>query len=134
MTRHTVTAGTPGAIDEATAEDQGKALAMVQRLLRERGIRAWCQHTISLGLFADRTDEVTWPDRPAFRSWLDRYPPELTVIGPQGCCDVTVTMGPRSGCYLVSLRSTTDPQIVRSEHPEQVVDLILAAQPDQETR
>ncbi|MFI6886499.1 hypothetical protein [Streptosporangium canum] len=120
-------------VDEATAEDQDKALAVVQRLLKERGIRSRCHHTISLGMFASHTDEVTWPNRP-FRSWLDRHPPELAVIGPQGGHDVTVTIGSRSGSYLVSLPSTPDPQIVRSEHPEKVVALILAAQPEQESR
>ncbi|MEU4540056.1 hypothetical protein AB0G15_34970 [Streptosporangium sp. NPDC023825] len=39
----------------------------------------------------------------------------------------TVTMGPRSGSYLVSLRDGSGPQPVRSEHPEQVVALIVAA-------
>ncbi|WP_436759503.1 hypothetical protein [Streptosporangium sp. V21-05] len=58
---------------------------------------------------------------------MNRYPPELAVIAPGGRREATVTMGPRSGCYLVSLRNGTDPQTVRSEHPEQVVKLILAA-------
>ncbi|MDP9864771.1 MULTISPECIES: hypothetical protein [Streptosporangium] len=123
MTQHTATAESPKAIDEATAESQDKALAVVQRLLKERGIRARCHHTISLGLFANRADEVTWPNRP-LRCWLDRHPPELAVIGSQGGYDVTVTMGPRSGSYLVSRRTDPEPQVVRREHPEKVVDLI----------
>ncbi|MEV6863105.1 hypothetical protein AB0M44_19145 [Streptosporangium subroseum] len=102
-------------------------MAIVQRLLKERGIRAQCHHMISLGLFAGREDAATWPNRPPLRSWVDRYPPELAVTGPQGWCDATVTMGPRSGCYLVSFRDGPDLQTVRSEHPELVVDLILSA-------
>ncbi|MFD8561565.1 hypothetical protein ACWDOR_30500 [Streptosporangium canum] len=123
MTEHAAPAESPQVIDEATAESQDKSLAVVQRLLKERGIQAQCHHMISLGLFANRTDKVTWPNRP-LRSWLDRHPPELAVIGPQGRHDVTVTMGPRSGSYLVSRRTDPEPQITRSEHPEKVVDLI----------
>ena len=114
---------TPIPVDDATAESQDRALAVIQRLLEERGIRVRRHHTISLGLFTNRTDETTWPNRP-LRSWLYRYPPELAVIGPLGCCDITVTMGPRSGSYLVSLPSDPEPRIVRSGCPEEVVDLI----------
>ncbi|MET8340271.1 hypothetical protein [Streptosporangium canum] len=62
------------------------------------------------------------------QSWTRRYPPELTVTGSQGWCDATVTVGPRSGCYLVSLRNGSDLQKVRGEQPEKVVDLILAVE------
>lgn|GEM_PF-5331247 len=40
-----------------------------------------------------------------------------------------VTVGPRSGCYLVCLRGGSDPRVVRGEYPELVVELILAARP-----
>ncbi|WP_440069777.1 hypothetical protein [Streptosporangium sp. OZ121] len=115
----------PPAVDEATVETHDKALAVVQRLLNERGIRAHRHHTISLGLFANSA--AAWPDQPPLRSWMERHPPELTVKGPQGWRMATVTMGPRSGSYLVSLRDSSDLQAVRSEHPEQVVALIVAA-------
>ncbi|WP_440073807.1 hypothetical protein [Streptosporangium sp. OZ121] len=115
----------PPVVDEATVESHDRALAVVQRLLIERGIRAHRHHTISLGLFANSA--VAWPDQPPLRSWMERHPPELTVKGPQGWCEATVTMGPRSGCYLVSIRNGADLQTVRQEHPEKVVDLILAA-------
>jgi hypothetical protein len=115
----------PPTVDEATVEIHDKALAVVQRLLTERGIRAHRHHTISLGLFANSA--AAWPDQPPLRSWMERHPPELTVKGPQGWCEATVTMGARSGSYLVSLRNGSDLQAVRSEHPEKVVDLILAA-------
>ncbi|MEV0422567.1 hypothetical protein [Streptosporangium canum] len=39
-----------------------------------------------------------------------------------------MTVGPRSGYYLVSLRNGSDLQKVRGEHPEKVVDLILAVE------
>ncbi|MEV6158666.1 hypothetical protein AB0L53_50905 [Nonomuraea sp. NPDC052129] len=115
---------TPIPVDDTTAESQDRALAVIQRLLTERGIRVRRHHTISLGLFTNRTDEATWLNRP-LRSWLHRYPPELAVVGPQGRFDVTVAMGPRSGSYLVSLPSDPEPQIVKSECPEKVVDLIV---------
>jgi hypothetical protein len=88
----------PPVVDEAAVEIHDKALAVVQRLLTERGIRAHRHHTISLGLFANRA--AAWPDQPPLRSWMERHPPELTVKGPQGWCEATVTMGPRSGSYL----------------------------------
>ncbi|WP_449066675.1 hypothetical protein [Planomonospora algeriensis] len=116
----------PPVVDEATAEKQDRALAVVHRLLAERGIRARRHHTISLGLFGDHAGGI-WPDRSLRRYWLDRYPPELTVTGPQGGRDATVTMGPRSGCYLVSLRNGPDLETVRSEQPERVADLIATA-------
>ncbi|MBB2909524.1 hypothetical protein FHS43_000770 [Streptosporangium becharense] len=114
----------PLAVNEATVENDDKALVIVQRLLRERGVRSQRHHTISLGLFPG--SEVTWPDRP-MRSRLDRYPPELTVIDSGGRQDATVTMGLHSGCYLVSLREDPDPHTVPRKHPEKVVELILAA-------
>lgn len=112
----------PPAVDEATVELHDKALAVVQRLLIERGIRAHRHHTISLGLFANSA--AAWPDQPPLRSWMERHPPELAVIGPQGGCSVTVTMGPLPGSYLVTRHSNPNPQIIRIERPEKVVDLI----------
>lgn len=111
-------------IDETAAENQDRALAVVQQLLKERGVRARCHHTINLRLLASRVEETNWPDRPVLRSWLERYPPELEVIGPQGWREATVTMGPRSGFYLVSLRAGPGLQKVGREHPEKVADLI----------
>ncbi|MEV6866289.1 hypothetical protein AB0M44_35505 [Streptosporangium subroseum] len=127
MTQSAIPAESPEVIDEATAECHDRALAVVQGLLIERGIRAHRHNTISLGLYGSHLDFPTWPNRPAFRSWMNRHPPELTVIGPQGWRDVTVTMGLRSGCYLVSIRNGPDLQAVRPEQPEKVVALILAA-------
>ncbi|MGW4421160.1 hypothetical protein [Streptosporangium sp. NPDC004631] len=123
----------PLPVDEATAESQDRALAVVQRLLQERGIRARCHHTIGLGLYANRMDGVVWPDRPALRSWTERYPPELIVSGSRGWREATVTVGPRPGCYLVCLRDAPDPRTVGEERPEKVVELILAAGPKRAT-
>ncbi|GAA0825463.1 hypothetical protein GCM10009525_18550 [Streptosporangium amethystogenes subsp. fukuiense] len=114
-------------ITDATAESQDEALAVVQRLLTERGIRSHRHNTISLGLYGSHLDLPTWPNRPDSRTWMKRHPPELAVIGPQGWRDATVTVGSRSGCYLVSIRNGPDLQAVGQEQPEKVVDLILAA-------
>ncbi|WP_440104572.1 hypothetical protein [Streptosporangium sp. H16] len=114
-------------IDESTAASHDQALCAVQRLLTERGIRAQRHTTISLGLYGDHLNPPNWPNRPDSRSWMNRHPPELAVTGPQGWRDVTVTVGSRSGCYLVSIRNGPDLQTVGREHPEKVVDLILAA-------
>jgi hypothetical protein len=117
----------PPHADEATAEIQDKALAVVQRLLKERGIRARCHHTISLGLFAAREDAAGWPDKTPLRSWMTRYPPEPAVVGSQGGRDAPVTVGPHSGCYLVAVRGGSGAEMVRCENPAKVVDLILTA-------
>lgn len=131
MTQHAAPAESQEVVDEATAERHNRALAVVQRLLIERGIRARRHQTINLWLYASRSDALPRPERPTPRSWMNRYPPELAVIGPGGRREATVTVGPRSGCYLVSLRDRSDPQTVRSEHPEQVVELLLAARPEE---
>ncbi|MEV6861253.1 hypothetical protein AB0M44_09645 [Streptosporangium subroseum] len=39
-----------------------------------------------------------------------------------------MTMGERSGCYLVSMRDGRDIETVPAEKPERVANLILAAQ------
>ncbi|MFF3444594.1 hypothetical protein [Streptosporangium sp. NPDC002721] len=114
-------------ITDAAAESQDRALAVVQRLLTEHGIRAHRHNTISLGLYGNHVDLPTWPNRPDSRTWMKRHPPELAVIGPQGWRDITVTVGPRSGCYLVSIRNGPELEAVGQEQPEKVVDLILAA-------
>lgn len=127
MIRHTAPIGSAETIDEATADLHDTALAVVQRLLRERGVRARCHHRIGLGLYANRMDGVVWPDRSPLRSWMERHPPELVVIGSRGLRVVTVTVGARSGCYLVALHDGSDLQAVRREWPERVVELVLAA-------
>lgn len=90
-------------LGEGAVERQDRALAVVQRLLRERGIRSRCYHTISLGLSAVREDKAgsAVASGPSF--WLERFPPELVVTGPQGWREATVTIGDRSSAYLLSL-------------------------------
>ncbi|WP_271216319.1 hypothetical protein [Streptosporangium carneum] len=104
----------------------------MQRLLRERDIRARREYTISLGLFAGRPDIAQRPDKPPLRSWETHLPPVLALVG-QGWRGVTVTIGPRTGSYLVSLPGTADPQTVDRERPEKVVELIMAAGPQTAT-
>ncbi|MFF3441538.1 hypothetical protein [Streptosporangium sp. NPDC002721] len=124
MTRRAVRAESRGMVDEATMARHDRALAVVQRLLIERGIRAHRHHTINLGIFTTRPGAPSGPGRPGFRSRTDRHPPELTVIA-QGRRAATVTIGPRSGCYLVSVRSGLNLHAVRREQPHMVVELIV---------
>lgn len=119
----------PLSIDEKTAETQDKALAVLQQLLKERGVRSRCHQVISLGLFANRQDATSWPDKPPVRSWLSRCPPELVVIDPAGRGDVTVTMGARAECYSVCPHNAPAPQAVSRKQPEKAVELILANGP-----
>ncbi|WP_329087348.1 hypothetical protein [Streptosporangium sp. NBC_01469] len=126
-----------GMVDEATAERHDRALAVVQRLLIERGIRAHRHHPISLGVFAAQPGAPTQPGAPArtggpaFRSRADRHPPELAVIA-QGRRAATVTIGPRSGCYLVSVRrGGPNLHAVGREQPHRVVELIVTDRLDE---
>ncbi|MDP9848662.1 hypothetical protein [Streptosporangium lutulentum] len=100
-------------------------LAVVQRLLKAREVRSRVVHTVDLKLFGD--------GRPYPLGHHILHAPELTVHDAAGSAAATVTMGPRSGCYLVSLRNGSDPQTVRRERPERVANLICAAQPGDET-
>ncbi|MGW4423812.1 hypothetical protein [Streptosporangium sp. NPDC004631] len=122
-------------LGEGEVERQDRALTVVQRLLRERGIRSRCHHTISLGLSAVREGGAACTDGassviasasgPSF--WLERFPPELAVTGPQGWPEATVTIGVRSGAYLLSLRNGPDLQKVARAEPEKVASLIAGA-------
>ncbi|GAA4196832.1 hypothetical protein GCM10022252_44780 [Streptosporangium oxazolinicum] len=155
MTRRAVRTESLGMVDEATAQRHDRALAVVQRLLIERGIRAHRHHPISLGVFATQpgapaqpgvtaqpgapaqSDASTQPGAPArpggpvFRSRADRHPPELAVIA-QGRRAATVTIGPRSGCYLVSVRrGGPNLHAVGRERPHRVVELIVTDRLDE---
>lgn len=114
------------AVTEAAAERQDRALAVVQRLLKERGIPSRRDHRISLGLFANRVDLV-WPDRTVPRSWARRYPPELVVTDSQGRLTATVTIERRSGRYLLALHGGLDSEPVRTHEAGKVVVLITQA-------
>lgn len=102
-------------VTDATAERHDRALAVVQRLLRDRRVRAYAVHTISLKLSGD--------GRPFPRGEHKRYVPELVAYSDAGRMVATVAVGPRTGCYLVS-RNGIGLQPVRG--PQQVVDLILS--------
>ncbi|WP_248962023.1 hypothetical protein [Sphaerisporangium perillae] len=114
------------AVTEATAERQDRVLVVVQRLLKERGIRSRRDHRISLGLFAHRVD-AAWPNRTVPRSRTRRYPPELVVTDPQGQRTATVTIERRSGCYLLMLHGGPDSEPVKVREAGRVVALITRA-------
>ncbi|MEV6861838.1 hypothetical protein AB0M44_12650 [Streptosporangium subroseum] len=107
-------------ITDATAEKYGRVLAKVQRLLKVRGVRSFIVHTHSLKLFGD--------GRPLPQGSLGRHAPELVVRSRAGWVVATVTVGSRSGCYLVSMRDSKDTETVPSESPEKVAGLFLPAQ------
>ncbi|MEU3165478.1 hypothetical protein [Streptosporangium sp. NPDC006930] len=112
--------GTP--TTDATAERHDKALAVVQRLLREKGVRSYSVHavTLKLGESGDR-----WP-----LGQQTRRTPHLVAHDLDGREVAKVTVGSRSGCYLVSLPPVElMPQLVNADQPHAVVDLILAALP-----
>ncbi|WP_440104706.1 hypothetical protein [Streptosporangium sp. H16] len=108
-------------VTDATAEEHDESLGVARRLLRERGMTAKPVHKISLKLVQD--------GRPLPLGRRVRHVPELVVHGDAGVIIGTVTVGLRSGCYLVSMRNGPDLQTVRRENPEKVANLILTAQP-----
>ncbi|WP_371782755.1 hypothetical protein [Streptosporangium subroseum] len=107
-------------VSDATAEKHDQALAVVQRLLSVRGVRSCVVHTIALRLFGD--------GRPFPRGSLGRYAPELVVRSGAGWVVATVSVGSRSGCFLVSMRDGRDIETAPAGDPEKVANLILSAQ------
>lgn len=105
---------------DAKAERHDKALAAVQRLLKVRGAHSYVVHTHHLSLFGD--------GRPFPLGERQRYTPELVVRSDAGWVIATVTMGQRSGSYMVSIPKSPDLEAVPSAYPERVANLVLAAQ------
>jgi hypothetical protein len=108
-------------ITEAAAEKYDRALAAVQKLLLVRDVRSFVVHTIDLKLSVD--------GRPAPLGEVRRHSPELIVHDDAGWMVATVSMGPRSGSYLVSIPNGPGLQTVGSEYPEKAANLILATHP-----
>lgn len=105
-------------ITESTAEQHDLALAVVQRLLKARGVRTRCLHRINLKLFGD--------GRPFPLGERRRYVPELVVHDGTGRADAVVSMDRQSGRYLVSRPSAgAERRAVDADQPQAVVDMVL---------
>ncbi|GAA4198830.1 hypothetical protein GCM10022252_49860 [Streptosporangium oxazolinicum] len=107
--------------ERASLAEQGlpEGLSNLARLVRAQGIRTSIIHCVGLRLYGDRPD-------PFPRS--DRF--ELVAHSRGGWEIATVTMGDRSGCFMVSLPTVAvGCQQVNADQPHAVVDLILAALP-----
>lgn len=107
-------------VSDSTAEKHDKALAAVQRTLSVRGVRSYVVHTITLKLFGD--------GRPAPLGQRSRVAPELNVRSRAGMVVATVSVGSRSGSFLVSMRDSRDIETVPATNPEKVAKLILSTQ------
>ncbi|WP_371780079.1 hypothetical protein [Streptosporangium subroseum] len=107
-------------VSDSTAKKHDAALAIVQRLLSVRGVRSFVIHTITLKLFGD--------GRPLLRGSRGRYAPELVVRSGGGWVVATVSVGARSGSFLVSMRDSRDIEMMPSGDPEKVANLILSTQ------
>ncbi|GAA4209140.1 hypothetical protein GCM10022252_75210 [Streptosporangium oxazolinicum] len=112
----TATASRSGAIP-LPAQEPSRALAAVRQLLEERGFRSYPVQTITLKL-SDNGRPITY-------GLPDMHEPELVVRG-DGAVTATVSMGERSGCYLVSLRGGP---VHTAREAQEAADLILAARP-----
>ncbi|MEV6859909.1 hypothetical protein AB0M44_02705 [Streptosporangium subroseum] len=92
----------------------------MQRTLSVRGVRSYVVHTITLKLFGD--------GRPAPLGQRSRVAPELNVRSRAGMVVATVSVGSRSGSFLVSMRDSRDIETVPATNPEKVAKLILSTQ------
>ncbi|MBG0824917.1 hypothetical protein HS048_29905 [Planomonospora sp. ID91781] len=107
-------------VSDLVAETYGKALAVLQRLLKPHGFRAVRVHTIGMRL---RGDGMPWP-----KASVTHHAPDLTVYGDAGRVVATVTVGLRAGCYLVSLPPAgVDCRTVAADRPHTVANMIRAA-------
>ncbi|MER5643225.1 hypothetical protein [Streptosporangium sp. NPDC002524] len=89
------------------------------RLVRAQGVRTSIVHRVGLRLYGHRPDPFPRDDR--F---------ELVVRGRDGGEVATVTVGDRSGCFMVTLPTVAAGcRPVSAGRPQAVVDLILAALP-----
>ncbi|WP_371784985.1 hypothetical protein [Streptosporangium subroseum] len=107
-------------VSDKTAEKHDQTLAAVQRLLSVRGVRSYVVHTITLKLFGD--------GRPIPLGQRSRHAPDLDVRSRAGWVVATVSVGSRSGSFLVSTRDGRDIETVPSGVPERVANLILFTQ------
>lgn len=110
------------AVTDATAENHDRALAVVQKLLKAKGVHSYAVHTIGLKL---SEGGKPWP-----LGQRTRYAPELVACDEGGRAVASVTIGPRPGGYLVSLPNVPGLRNIRRERPEKVAQLILSAHPE----
>lgn len=107
-------------VTDATAEKHDRALALVRQLLRARGVRAKPVHTVVLRLSDN--------GRPLSIAERRLHAPELVAYDDGGGMVATVTVGRRSGCYLICLPPAgTAIRTVKPDKPYAVVDVVLAA-------
>ncbi|WP_433253191.1 hypothetical protein ACQPYK_09375 [Streptosporangium sp. CA-135522] len=105
--------------DPAGQESPPETLRRLAELVNAQGVRTSIGHRVGLRLYGDRPD-------PFPRS--DRF--ELVAHSPGGWEVATVTVGERTGRYMVSLPTIgVECQSVSPDVPGAVVDLILAAMP-----
>ncbi|GAA4192544.1 hypothetical protein GCM10022252_34100 [Streptosporangium oxazolinicum] len=108
------------AISDETAEKHDRALGVVQRLLNAKGVPSYAVHTIVL--------KLSEGGKPWALGQCTRRVPHLIAHKRDGREVASVTVGPRSGCYVVSLLTVgVAAQLVNADQPHAVVDLILAA-------
>ncbi|MGW4424708.1 hypothetical protein [Streptosporangium sp. NPDC004631] len=106
-------------VTELTAEQHDRALAVVQRLLKARGVRARCHHRIGLKLFGD--------GRPFLLGERRQYLPELVVYSGAGRKSAVISMDRQSSHYLISHPTFgVERRTVNADQPQAVVEVILA--------
>ncbi|GAA2914969.1 hypothetical protein GCM10010517_81260 [Streptosporangium fragile] len=97
----------------------GKALAMLQRLLKSYGFRTVLTHRIGIRLRGDRLSQP--------KASITHHAPDLTVYDDGGRMAATVTVGRRAGQYLVSLPMVdVGCLVVNVDQPHEAADMINA--------
>ncbi|MFC6080578.1 hypothetical protein [Sphaerisporangium aureirubrum] len=106
------------AVSESAAEDFSEALAGVQRLLSRLGVRSFRIQTIRLRLAGESSS----------RRIHMRLAPELVIPAGDGRPIAVVTVGARSGSWLVSVRGPL-PDVLTTDRrkPEEIADVVLGA-------
>jgi len=98
------------------ADKAAECLSIVQGLLTKSGMRTLLVKRVGLKLHGNK------PHAPGE---VKHSPPELIVFGPDGKQAATVTMGRRSGCYVVRLDE--EASLRSADQPEQVVSMLESA-------
>ena len=123
-TEQTAKPGTEGfestkATDSTAGQEQMDLLSQLEQLLNAKNVQTSIIHRVGLRLHGIRTDLFPRTDRV-----------ELVAYSRGGWEVATVTLGERSGVYMVSLPTVrVGCQPVNKDQPHAVVDLILAALP-----
>ncbi|MER7208502.1 hypothetical protein ABT340_15630 [Streptosporangium sp. NPDC000239] len=105
--------------DGSAQQHQASLLSELEHLLRAQDVRTSITHRVGLRLRDDETNLFPRTDQV-----------ELAVSSREGWEVATVTVGLRSGCFMVCLPVIgIDCQVISGDRPDAVVNVIVAVLP-----